>query len=108
MNDNWERAKALMNDIEMWRPNHAEKLRKKFGTKGIIKQLKEYLDKADAAQEELEEYLLNQMEKAKNPLERMQQENQARMMAQEYINEEIRQLYIPTPEETNEIEDELI
>ena len=69
-----------------------------------MRYLKQILDESDKMQAELEQQLLNEMPKAKNPLERMQQENQARITAQEIANQAISEIYRPQTNETEQIE----
>ena len=88
-----------MIDIESNNPEYAKQLMKQYGTKGAIRQLKKFLDGNDKHYQEMKETILNQMEKASDPLERMQQENQAHEIALEMANEEVKALYTPPPEE---------
>ena len=101
---NLERAKGLMTDIETWNPQYARELTKKHGRKGALKTLVTILDANDKLQAELEKTLLEQMPKTHDPYQRMTQEAQAHELASELAYEEIRKLYSPPQEPTEEMQ----
>ena len=94
---NWERAEALMEDIEYLNPKYARQLLKKKGKKGMIRYLKEFLDTNDRHYQQMKETILEQMPKANDPFQRMVQEAQAHEIAQEMAYEEVQKLYTPRP-----------
>ena len=99
--ENWERAEALMVDIETWNPTYAQELTKEHGKKGAIKFLKKFLDNNDRTKENLKKTLLEQMPKTNDPYQYRVQELQAEELATEMAQEEVRELYTPqeTPDE---------
>ena len=101
---NLERAKGLMTDIETWNPQYAQELKRKHGRKGALKVLVSILDRNDKLKAELEKTLLEQMPKTHDPYERIKQEAQAHELASELAYEEIRMLYNPPQEPTEETE----
>ena len=89
-----QRARDLLEDIEGWNPDLAEKLMR-HGKKMAIKTLEEYLEKMMDYQAELEQSLLERMNHNNNPMEAIGNQAQARMMAQEIVNGEINKLLRP-------------
>ena len=103
--ENWERAEGLLEDIKFGNPSYANQLMKKHGRKGTIKFLKEILDNNDKLKANLEKTLLEQMPKTHDPYQYRVQELQAHELAQEMAQEELRQLYNPPREQSEEVQE---
>ena len=104
MSANQERARGLMTDIETWNPQYARQLTRQHGRKGALKILEKILDENDKMKRALEQEILNQMPKVHDPYKRMTQEAQAHELASELAYEEIRALYSPQQESTEDAE----
>ena len=82
---NQERAKALMEDMETWNPEEAEKTN--------LKELEKFLDGMDEKERRYVETMAKNIPTNLSPLEYEQELNWKRQQARELINEEISQRY---------------
>ena len=82
---NRERAEALMEDMETWNPEEAEKTN--------VKELEKFLDGLDEKERRYVEAMSKDIPKDLSPLEYEQELNWKRQQARELINEEISQMY---------------
>ena len=82
---NRERAEALMEDMETWNPEEAEKTN--------VKELEKFLDGLDEKERRYVEAMSKDIPKNLSPLEYEQELNWIRQQAMEVINEEIKARY---------------
>ena len=102
---NWERAEGLLEDIKFGNPQYANRLMKQHGKKGTIKFLKEFLDNNDRTRENLTKTLLEQMPKTHDPMKYRVNELRAKELAKEMAYEEVRALYNPPQEQSEEAQE---